>query len=134
MVMNMSKVKVWAGILLVFFLGALAGSLGTGVYLKHRIERFSRGKHPPIRVVLMKKLDHELDLTETQRVEVEKILEQLGTKLHELRQKHRPELERLFDDSFDMIKERLDQKQKSRFDEIRQEMRRRHPPRKDRSR
>ena len=130
----MNKLKVWAGILLVFFLGALAGSLGTGAYLKHRIERFSRGRHPPIRVVLMKKLAHELDLTQTQRLEIEMILDQLETKLHELRQKHRPELEGVFGHSFDMIKEKLDQEQRSKFDDLREEMRRRHPSRKDKSR
>ena len=134
MTMNMNKLKVWAGILLVFLLGALAGSVGTGAYLKHRIERFSRGGHPPIRVVLMKKLAHELDLTETQRVEVEKILDQLETKLHELRQKHRPELEGLFAHSFDMIKEKLDQEQKAKLDEIREKLRNRHPSKKDKSR
>jgi len=130
----MNKLKVWVGILLVFLLGALAGSLGTGAYFKHRIERFSRGKHPSIRAVLMKKLDHELDLTGTQRGEAEKILDQLETKLHELRQKRRPELERLFDDSFDTIKEQLDPEQRSKLDKIREEMRRRHPSRKDKSR
>jgi len=132
--MNTKKLKVWAGILLVFFLGALAGSLGTSAYLKQRIERFSRGKHPSIRVVLMKKLDHELDLTDTQRVDVEKILERLETELHELRQRHRPETREVFDHSFDMIKEKLDQEQRSKLDDLREEMRRRHPSRKDKSR
>lgn len=82
----------------------------------------------------MKKLDHELDLTETQRVEVEKILERLETKLHELKQKHQPELKAVFDHNFDMIKEKLDQEQRSKLDEIREKMRKRHPPRKDKSR
>jgi len=134
MTMNMNKLKVWVGILLVFLLGALAGSLVTGAYLKHRIERFSRGKHPSIRVVLMKKLAHEIDLTETQRVEVEKILDQLETELHELRQKRQPEIRGVFDRSFDMIKEKLGQEQRSKLDEIREKMRRRHPPREDKSR
>jgi len=130
----MNKLKVWVGILLVFLLGALAGSLGTGAYFKHRIERFSRGRHPPIRVVMMKKLAHELDLTQTQRLEIEKILDQLEIKLHELRQKHRPELEGVFGHSFDMIKEKLDQDQKAKLDEIREELRKRHPSKKNKSR
>jgi hypothetical protein len=134
MTMNTKKLKVWAGILLVFFLGALAGSLGTSAYLKHRIERFSRGKRPSIRMVLIKKLDRELDLTDTQRVEVEKILDQLETKLRELRQKHRPDLEEAFAHSFDRIKDRLDQEQKPELDKIRQELRKRHPSKKEESR
>jgi len=124
----MNKLKVWIGILLVFFLGALTGSLGTGAYLKHRMERFSKGKHPPIRIVLMKRLSHELDLTQTQRVEIEKILDQLEAELHELRQKHRPELEGLFDRRFDMIKEKLNDEQKSKLDRMREELKRPRPP------
>lgn len=123
----MNKLKVWAGIVLVFLLGTLAGSLATGIYFKHRIERFSKGERPPIKVVLMKKLSHELDLTETQRVEIEEILDQLQAKLLDLRRKHRPEFEKLFDHSFGSIREKLNSEQKKEFDEIREELRRRRP-------
>ncbi len=123
----MNKLKVWAGIVLVFLLGALAGSLSTGIYFKHRIERFSKGERLPIKVVLMKKLSHELDLTESQRVEIEGILDQLQAKLLDLRRKHRPEFEKVFDHSFGSIREKLNSEQKKRLDEIREELRRRRP-------
>ena len=123
----MNRLKVWAGIVLVLLVGALAGSLATGIYFKHRIERFSKGRRPPIKVVLMKKLSHELDLTETQGVEIEEILDQLEAKLLDLKRKHRPELENLFDHSFGSIREKLNSEQKKRFDEIREELRRRRP-------
>ena len=126
----MNKLKVWAGIVLVFLLGALAGSLATGIYFKHRIERFSKGERPPIKAVLMKKFSHELDLTESQRVEMEQILDQLQAKLLDLRRKHRPEFERLFDHSFGSIREKLNSEQKKRLDEIREELRRRRSFRK----
>ena len=123
----MNRLKVWAGIVLVFLLGALAGSLGTGIYFKHRIERFAKGGRPPIKMILMKKLSHEIDLTETQRVEIEEILDQLEIKLLDLRRKHRPELAKLFDHSFEAIREKLNSEQKKRLDEIREELRRRRP-------
>jgi hypothetical protein len=122
----MNKLKVWAGIVLVFLLGALVGSVSTGIFFKHRIERFSKGDRPPIKGVLMKKLSHELDLTETQRVEIEQILDQLQEKLLDLRRQHRPEFEKLFDHSFGSIREKLNSEQKNRFDKIREELRRRH--------
>jgi hypothetical protein len=122
----MTKLKVWAGIVLVFLLGALVGSVSTGIFFKHRIERFSKGDRPPIKGVLMKKLSHELDLTETQRVEIEQILDQLQEKLLDLRRQHRPEFEKLFDHSFGSIREKLNSEQKNRFDKIREELRRRH--------
>ena len=123
----MNKLKVWAGIGLLLLLGALAGSLATGMYFKHKIERFSKGERPPIKVVLMKKLSDELDLTERQRVEIEEILDQLQAKLLDLRRKHRPELGKLFDHSFGSIREKLNSEQKKEFDEIREELRRRRP-------
>lgn len=129
----MNKLKVWAGIVLVLLLGTLAGSLGTGIYIKHRIDRFSKGERPPIKIVLMKKLSHKLDLTETQRVEIEEILDQLQAKLLDLRRKHRPELEKLFDHSFGLIRERLNSEQKKRLDEIQEELRRRRPFRKEKA-
>jgi hypothetical protein len=121
----MNKLKVWVGIVLVFLVGALAGSLATGIYFKHRIERFAKGGRPPIKMVLMKKLSHGLDLTETQRVGIEEILDQLEIKLLDLRQKHRPELAKLFEHSFGLIREKLNSEQKKRFDEIREELRKR---------
>ena len=120
----MNKLKVWVGIVLVFLLGALAGSLATGTYFKHRIERFSKGGRPPIKAVLMQKFSHELGLTETQRVEIEGILDQLQAKLLDLRRKHRPEFEKLFHHSFGLIREKLNTEQKKRFDEIREDLRR----------
>jgi len=125
----MNRLKVWVGIVLVFLLGALAGSLGTGIYFKHRIERFAKGGRPPIKMVLMKKLSHGLDLTETQRVGIEEILDQLEIKLLDLRQKHRPELAKLFEHSFGLIREKLNSEQKKRFDEIREELRKRRTSR-----
>jgi len=123
----MNRLKVWAGIVLVFLLGALAGSLGTGIYFKHRIERFAKGGRPPIKMILMKKLSHEIDWTETQRVEIEEILDQLEIKFLDLRRKHRPELAKLFDHSFESMREKLNSEQKKKLDEIREELRRRRP-------
>jgi len=123
----MNRLKVWAGIGLVFLVGALAGSLATGIYFKHRIERFAKGGRPPIKVVLIKKLSHELDLTETQRVEIEEILGQLQAKLLDLRRERRPEFEKLFDHSFGLIQDKLNDEQKKRYDEIRETLRGRRP-------
>jgi len=130
----MNTLKVWAGIVLVFLLGVLAGSLATGIYFKHRIERFSKGERPPIKVVLMKKLSQELDLTESQRVEIEGILDQLEATLLDLRRKHRPEVEKLFERSFGLIGEKLNSEQKKEFVEIREELRRQRPFRRKKTR
>ncbi len=130
----MNKLKVWMGIVLVFAVGALAGSLATGLYFKHRIGRFAEGRRPPVKALLLKKLSHQLDLTEKQRVEIEEILEELHVKLNELRRNRRPELEKAFDHSFGLIQEKLNAEQKRKFDEIREKLRKRRPAREKKDR
>ena len=41
----MNRLKLVIGVTLVFLAGALAGSLGTGIYLRHKMEAFEGGRH-----------------------------------------------------------------------------------------
>jgi len=118
----MNTLKLCVGVLLVFILGALAGALGTKMYFKHRIEQFAKGGRPPLMHLLMRKISHELDLTETQQSKIEKIVDQTQVKLHDFRQKHHPELKRIIDNSFVLIKEKLNDEQKKKLDELHEEL------------
>jgi len=121
----MNKVKVSLGILLIFILGALAGSLGTGVYIKHRIGEFVRGGPPPLMHSLMKKMSHQLNLTEEQETEIEKIMEQAHKDIAAFRERYHPEFEKIMDKSFALIKEKLDEDQKIKLDELQEELKER---------
>lgn len=113
----MNRIKLAVGIILLLLLGAAAGSVGTGIYIRHRIEHIAPGK-PPKAHFLLRRLSRELDLTEAQQVEIRKILEESHTELTALRRKFLPEIKEITDQSFALIKEKLDGEQKQKLDKL----------------
>ena len=133
----MDKLKVAIIILLVFAVGALAGSLGNKLYFKHRFERFAKGGPPPLMHILMRKIVQDLDLTEAQKTDIEKIVRQAEEKIVSFREKYRPEFEKIMDDTIAQIKEKLTDEQKKKLDKLHEELKMRgrmgprgmpHPP------
>ncbi len=113
----MNKIKLAVGIILLLLLGAVAGSVGTGIYIRHRIEHIAPAK-PPKAHFLLRKLSRELDLTETQQVEIGKILDESHTEITALRRKFLPEIKEITDQSFALIKEKLNEEQKQKLDKL----------------
>lgn len=107
-----------------FILGALAGSLGTGMYYKNRTERLTRYGHSARSHLLLKRLSEELNLTEAQEKEIGIIVDQFHTKLSHIKRSVRPDIRKLRDESFLAIKERLTDDQKKKFDELRKRLER----------
>ena len=120
----MIRLRLWAGLILVFILGAFAGSLGTGLYYKNSIERFTRYGHSARSHVLLERLSEELHLTEEQRQEVGTIVDQFHIKLSQIKRSVRPDIRKLRDDTFAAIKEKLRDDQKEKFDELRKRLER----------
>ena len=118
----MNKLKVAIIILLVFALGTLVGSLVNKLYFRHRFEQFVRGGHPPLAHILMNKVVHELDLTEAQKKDIEKIILQAEEKILSFREKYHPEFEKIMDDTIAQIKEKLNDEQKKKLDTLREEL------------
>ena len=122
--MSMSKSKAALGVLLIFSLGVLAGALGANVYFKYRMERlFSKSEPPPVVHLFMQRLEGKLDLTETQRREIEAIVRQSHRELKNVRSKYRPEIEAIMNDTFAEIEQKLDLDQRRRFEEFREDFR-----------
>jgi hypothetical protein len=124
----MNKVKSIAGVLLVLLVGVLAGSLGTGAYLSQRMERFS-GKEmrpPGKKAFLMRRLATELDLTETQRGEIEKILEDAEDRIFAIRREYLPKIREIHDESFALMKDHLNPKQQEALERLHEKLKHRH--------
>ena len=124
----MHKLKLALGLILVFLVGALAGSLGTGMYIGHRIEKFAASgpRHPARTASLMKRLSNELDLTDAQRAEVEKIVEEYQEKIFAVRRKYLPDIEEITDESFALMKAKLNPYQKEKLEELHEKLKDRH--------
>ncbi len=120
--------KLIAGVALVFIVGILVGSVGTGFYLKHRHHSFM--SEPGDRTAfIMKRLSKDLSLTQTQKIAIEKIGEQTEAKLREHFLQRRPEIESIVDDGFLQMKKELDENQKKKLDELREQFKKRRQER-----
>lgn len=119
----MNRIKLAVGIILLLLLGAIAGSVGTGIYIRHRIEHLGPAKPPKVHF-LLRKLTRELDLTETQQVEIGKILEESHTEITALRRKFLPEIKEITDQSFARIKKKLNKEQKQKLDKLHRKLKR----------
>ena len=116
----MNKFKLAAGVILLLIVGVLAGSLGTGIYYKKRVERFESGG-PPIseRVrIILGRFSDDLKLTDEQRVEFEKILRESQEELMNLGRSILPEIDKINEQTFASIKEKLTDEQKNKLDEL----------------
>lgn len=116
--------KLISGLLLVFVLGILAGSLGTEFYLKHRLAPLMKDPRAK-KAFIMKKLSKELDLTSDQQSKIEPLVEQMLEKRREYYLKNRPEVKTIFDQGFAQIREELNEDQKKKLDGLREKFHRR---------
>lgn len=120
----MNKTKLSIGVFLVFLVGVLAGSLGMGIYVKYQLERFGPGgpPPPPRHGVIIKRLSRELDLTQTQRTELKKILQESEAKISAIRDQFMPKIEEIADQSFAAMREKLDADQQKKLERIKEKI------------
>lgn len=115
----MNKLKLVVGVILVLLVGALAGSLVTGIYYKHRMERFASSRASShLRKDVMKRLTHELHLTKEQRTEIGKIVEESQNRIFAVRRSYLPEIREISDQSFALMKEKLNPEQKVKLEAL----------------
>ena len=116
----MARFKTIAGVLLLFILGALVGSLGTGWVLKAHHPLFR--KDPGQRVeFILDRLTDRLDLTEAQIPQVEAILRRIDKKVRQHFEQQFVEMRRLVDQAMAEIKPLLTPAQQQELDRLRQE-------------
>jgi Spy/CpxP family protein refolding chaperone len=122
----MAKWKIWVALLVLFVSGVLIGSVGTRMYVRHKLSGIFSRERPPIQNMFVRRLTREIDLTREQRQEIEQVASRAAEKFHELRSEHRSQAEALFDQSASEIKKHLSPEQQEQFDELRKRMRARH--------
>jgi hypothetical protein len=114
----MKKWRLVGGVILVFALGVLAGSVGTQVYHRHWVDRF--WKDPAARKsALLEKLTEELQLSEAQQKEFIPIIEEAEQKLEAARQSRRADIKKIVDDGFTRMKEKLNPGQQQALEDLR---------------
>jgi len=117
--------KAVAGVVLVFFLGVLAGGIGVYRFHRHRMDRFFRGEPGAMSASLVHRLSRDLDLDASQRERVEAIARRTHEEMREVRQQNRPRVEEILERGRREIRAALRPEQQRRFDEIVEERRHR---------
>lgn len=130
----MNKLKTWLGILCVFSLGIMVGALGVNVYKQYKIDRFLKGGRESIVTRIMEKYDRDLNLTEAQYIEIEKVVEQSREEWEKLRSKYQPEKDEITNRRLAGIKEHLTVEQQQKIDKMDEEKRQKRRHHKNRPR
>jgi len=114
----MSRVKLWAGLIVLFSAGTLTGIVGTCLY--HNYERGHRGDRGPDvqHERIMKRLTHELSLTAAQRADIEPLVSRAHVEMLQLRFAHQAEVEDILTRGITEIKDKLSPEQQARLDRM----------------
>ena len=82
--LNKTKLKIIAGLLVVFLSGVVTGALSTGIALRHGMRQFMERSPETHCRFLMRQLSRELGLTDAQRTQAERIVENGGNEIRGL--------------------------------------------------
>lgn len=117
----MKKWKTITGVILVFALGVLAGTVGTGWVIKNRLFPFF--KDPAHRkAVVMKRLTKRLDLSDIQKAQVEQIIERLDGRMQKKLKNLHSQATLIVEEGFAEIREILNEDQKKKLVELKKEL------------
>lgn len=113
----MKRWKVVVGVMAVFALGVLAGGILTHGFYQKLILRVSKGP-TEFRRVMVEHLSRQLDLTESQRVEADRIIREAQTEFQEIRKEVQPQVEDILKRAENEMRAQLDEKQRERFNKL----------------
>jgi hypothetical protein len=121
----MKKWKVIAGIVVVFLLGSLAGSVITRIVFRHRLEYLMRGGPEAVRNVVVKRLVKALNLDAAQQSQLIQIVEDARQELMDVRRQTNPQIRRILDRAQNRVDAILRPDQSEKFHKIITRLRRR---------
>jgi len=131
--MNRWKIILRYG--LVFMLGLVLGMAGSRLVRKHRFAQAMQNQPVAQRQMLMRHLTRQLQLTKPQQIEIERIVDAQLKALSDVRERHQPEVQAIFQQAKDEMKSHLLPKQQQKLDQIMERMNKhgrshgRRPPR-----
>jgi uncharacterized membrane-anchored protein YhcB (DUF1043 family) len=120
--MKRNHLTVAVYILLVFFGGVAVGAFGFRLYTASSVTATTNQKTPEdYRRAYMSEMRQRLSLTDSQAVEVEKVLDATRDRYRELRARTRPEMEKILADQTAAVRLILNDQQMSEYDKMRAE-------------
>ena len=126
----MKRWKLIGGVGLMFILGVLVGSAGSGLYHEY-VER--KWKDPAARTTFfLEKLTRDLRLSDDQQKKIKPVIDELDKKREAVSAERRTEMREILNDGFSRMKEGLDAEQQQKLDEMKarfdERTKRKRPP------
>ncbi|MEK6803660.1 MAG: hypothetical protein AABZ34_13505 [Nitrospirota bacterium] len=121
----MSRVTLWAGLIVLFVAGAVIGAVGTSLYYQYEDEHRWEGGPAARQERIMKRLTQDLALSSSQQSELEPIVVRAHLKLLRLRVQHQPDVDRILAAGMDELKTRLSPEQQAKLDGLHAQLQRR---------
>ena len=123
--MNRWKITLRYG--LVFMLGLVLGMASSHLALKHRFTRAMQDRPTAQRQMVMRHLTRQLKLTKSQQIEIERIVDAQLKALFDVRERHQPEVQAIFQQAEDEMKPHLLSEQQQKLDQIMERMQKHGP-------
>ena len=112
---------------LVFMLGLVLGMAGSRLARKHRFAQAMQNRPVAQRQMLMRHLTSQLQLTKPQQIEIKRIVDAQLKALSDLRERHQPEVQAIFQQAEDEMKPHLLSEQQQKLDKIMERMQKQRP-------
>lgn len=113
----MKKWKLFVGLIFIFALGVLAGSLGSQITHKHRFERLR--KDPATRTAFfLERLSEKLDLTAEQKGAFKEIVDRMEKRSREHFEQSRAQMKKIMDEGFSQMRTQLTPEQEKELEEL----------------
>ena len=121
----MKKWKLWTGMILIFIAGGAVGTIGTGLFVKHKIVSIVEEGQPAVEKLALRILSRRLDLTADQKSETARIIRETQQRLQAIRLRVRPDALKIITTGKEDIRALLDPDQKKTLDQLYTKMKRR---------
>ena len=114
----MKKSRPIIGVVLVFFLGILCGSLGTHLLYNYRLESVFGDRTQAREDSIVNRLDHKLDLDDRQEEQVRAIVHETQGEIKAVRSQIRPQTEAIIEKAQVKIRAILTPGQVKKYEQI----------------
>ena len=124
--MSRSSLSIAIYMVAMFISGAVVGGFGYRLYSASSVSATGGRRSPEeFRRAYVSEMSTRLRLSDTQLKQLNTILDDTRTKMHEFREKHRPEMEQIHATQVTQIRALLDDTQRAEYERIRAERERR---------
>jgi Spy/CpxP family protein refolding chaperone len=123
--MNRTKIKLVAGIVVLFIIGGVIGLLGDRLYMEHKLRRLTEFNSEQRKAYILQKYTKELHLTEDQQVEIRRILDEKSDEIAQNTQRYKEDIDKIRQRYDERIKALLNPEQRELYDEMKQRIKER---------